>query len=153
MSRNPATNCQATISFHHLDGQSVFGRIMSGRWSKSPEPVSIQVWVDNKAFRIIDPGKMSLDFKMDIFPSETEVLNIVGRFDSDDECYGWNNESYFCNPAWRNPDWMLSKGRYLVKVKVANSGEKVSGLFRLVNDVYRKDFRLEPEQYNDRVIE
>lgn len=153
MSRNPATNCRATISFHHLDGQSVFGRVMSGRWSKSPEPVPIQVSVENKVILITDPGKMSLDSRMDIFPSETEVLNVVGRFDSDDQCYGWNNESYFCVPTWRNPDWVLPKGRYLVKVEIASSGDKVSCFFRLVNDVSRLDFRLEPAQPSDIVLE
>jgi hypothetical protein len=36
MSRLTASSSMATISFHHLDGQSVFGRTMTGRWSGAP---------------------------------------------------------------------------------------------------------------------
>ena len=39
MSRNTALQCHGDITFHHLDGQNVFGRVMIGRWSESPEPV------------------------------------------------------------------------------------------------------------------
>ncbi len=33
MSRNPAIQCHGSISFHHLDGQNIFGRTMDLRWS------------------------------------------------------------------------------------------------------------------------
>src|SRR5437868_2221175 len=38
MTRAPALQCRATITFHHLDGQDVFGRSMEGRWSESVQP-------------------------------------------------------------------------------------------------------------------
>src|SRR5712671_1378153 len=34
--RAPAQQCHGTISFHHLDGQNVFGRSMEIRWIRSP---------------------------------------------------------------------------------------------------------------------
>jgi hypothetical protein len=40
--RGPALQCRGTVTFHHLDGQNVFGRIMAVRWSGSPEPVPLQ---------------------------------------------------------------------------------------------------------------
>ena len=43
MSRSPALQCHGTMTFHHLDGQNVFGRAMPIRWSGSPEPVPIHL--------------------------------------------------------------------------------------------------------------
>lgn len=40
MTRAPALQCRATITFHHLDGQNVFGRSMEGRWSESVQPAT-----------------------------------------------------------------------------------------------------------------
>lgn len=39
MQRNAALQCHGTITFHHLDGQNVFGRAMPIRFSETPEPV------------------------------------------------------------------------------------------------------------------
>ncbi len=43
MTRNPATSCHGTITFHYLDGQNYFNRSMPIRWSGSPEPTPILV--------------------------------------------------------------------------------------------------------------
>ncbi len=149
MSRSTALQCHGEITFHHLDGQNVFGRAMTGRLSSSPEPVPITFRIDNHFVLISDPSKMTS--RVDVPPGETEHLNIAARFDDENECYGWNNEAYFSNPIWRNPVWCLNSGRYLVKVTIISAGEKCSGLFRLINDVSRNDFRLEKNLPNDTV--
>jgi hypothetical protein len=46
----------------------------------------------------------------------------------------------------------LPPGRYLVKVVIRSSGQRCEGLFRLVNDVSRKDCRLEEAQPQDHVV-
>jgi hypothetical protein len=81
---------------------------------------------------------------MDVYPGEFEILDVAVRLDDEEDCYGWKNESYFCIPPWRNPNWKLPRGRYLVSVEIASSGQKCVGLFRLINDVPGTDFRLEP---------
>jgi hypothetical protein len=43
MTRDPALQCRAEITFRHLDGQKVFAKSMDGRWSNSPEPTPIEV--------------------------------------------------------------------------------------------------------------
>lgn len=151
MSRGAATQCHGTITFHHLDGQNLFGRAMPARWSASPEPVATQFVIDGKTFLFVDPSKFTTSLRMDIYPGEVELLNIAGKFDDDADCYGWSNESYFSDPVWRNPNWRLPVGRYLVKVVVNTAGEKVSSVFRLINDVPRTDFRLEPTMPKDSV--
>ncbi len=87
--------------------------------------------------------------KKDIYSGDTEKLDVAARFDLDEDCYGWNNEGYFSNPIWRNPKWKLKAGRYLVKVEISTSGEKTTGLYRLLNDVSIKDFRLEEATAQD----
>lgn len=151
LSRNAAVHCQGVITFHHLDGQNIFGRSMRARWPASPEPVPIQAFAPGPvAIQILDPVRLSPEIYMDIHSGESERLNVAARFDKDVECYGWCNDNYFSNPVWRNPDWRMGAGRYIVKVDIISSAVKSSGLFRLINDVPMSDFRLEnalPEDY------
>lgn len=141
MSRNTALQCHGEITFHHLDGQNVFGRTMIGRWSASLEPAPIRFRIGNQIVLITDPSKLT--DRADLPPKESQHINIAARFDSENECYGWNNESYFSTPIWRNPAWRLNTGRYLVRVTIISAGEKCVGIFRLVNDVSQNDFRIE----------
>ncbi len=143
MSRNSAMQCGGNITFHHLDGQNVFGRAMTIRWPESPEPLPLAFELEGKKGTIIDPSIITLEQRMDIYPGEAELIDVACRFDDEEECYGWNNESYFSDPRWRNPDWKLEKGRYLVNIIIRSSGQKCTELFRLVGDVGINDFRLE----------
>lgn len=143
MLRDSAQQCHGTITFHHNDGQNVFGRAMSIRWSGSPQPIPLEGRIGNQVLMIVDPMRITLDSRMDVYPDKNELFDVAARFDNDAECYGWNNEAYFSDPRWRNPDWRLPAGRYLVRVTVNTSGKECVGVFSLINDVPRKDFRLE----------
>ena len=153
MSRDAATHCHGTITFHHLDGQNVFGRSMQARWSGSPEPTPTQVVIGDQSYLIFDPSKIAFISRMDIYPGESERIDTVAKFDDEDFCYGWSNDNYFSDPVWRNPNWRLPSGRYLIKVTITTSGEKISSVFRLINDVPRNDFRLEPKLKDDVVYD
>ncbi|MGC2829419.1 MAG: hypothetical protein WB627_05565 [Candidatus Acidiferrum sp.] len=151
MTRSPALQCRGIISFHHLDGQNVFGRLMVARWSNSLEPVPIPIVnADGTQSQILDFGRLSPESRMDVYPGESELLDIAVRLDDDEECYGWNNASYFCTPLWRNKEWRLPPGRYLVKVTITSSGQKCVRVFRLINDISRTDFRLESTTENSK---
>ena len=141
MCRSAAVQCHGTITFHHLDGQNVFGRAMAVRWGRSPEPVPIQVSLGESTLLMYNPLVPLLQ-RMDVHPGETEIVNVAAKFDSDDECYGWTNDNYFSDPLWRNPDWRLPKGRFLVRITINSAGETCSAQYRLINDVSVKDFRL-----------
>jgi hypothetical protein len=143
MTRNPALQCHGQITFHHLDGQNVFGRSMPIRWSGSPEPIALPLVIDGKQSSIFDPSRYSMEPCMDVHPHEAERLDIVARFDNEDFCYGWSNESYFSVPLWKNNNWKMFSNRYLVRVTIKTSGEKCVGFFRIVNDVPQNAFRLE----------
>lgn len=151
MSRNTASQCHGFITFHHLDGQNFFGRQMTVRWSGSPEPIPLQIHMEGKVGHIIDPARLTVSSKVDIPPGEGWKVDIAAKFDDDKECYGWSNESYLCETPWRNPEWKIPLGRYLVKVTIISAGEKVSKIVRLINDVGRSDFRLEEAMVKDSV--
>jgi hypothetical protein len=97
----------------------------------------------SQAVCLVDFSSLTLASRIDVYPGESELLDIVMRADNDEECYGWNNEAYFSTPPWRNPNWKLPHGRYLIQITVTSSGQKCVRGFRLINDVSRKDFRLE----------
>lgn len=144
LSRNAALQCHAEITFYHLDGQDVFGRGMTARWSGPVEPVpTLQISGDRNQIFISNLGSNISTTRKDIYPGEDASLDIAARFDQDDECFGWNDEAYFSNPMWRNPKWKLLPGRYLVKVELTSAGDKATNYYRLINDTDITSFRLE----------
>src|SRR6266536_3290350 len=153
MQRSAALQCRGEITFHHLDGQDIFGRAMPVRWSNSPEPVLSKIVDANGSVqgRIVDYAKLNPESRIDVYPGEEEIVDVAVRHDEDEDCYGANNEQYFSSPPWRNPRWKLPKARYLVKVVITSSGQKCVGTFRLINDVdSRTDYRLENTTAEDR---
>jgi hypothetical protein len=145
-----ALQCRGEITFHHLDGQNIFGRQMAVRWANSPQPIASQI-VDTHGvvqYAILDFARMATAVRMDVYPGEEEIVDVVVRLDNELDCYGWNDEAYI--HQWRNPNWKLSRGRYLIKVVITSSGHKCVGCFRLINDVdNRTDFRIEPAKSED----
>ncbi len=135
----PALNCRAWITFHHFpDGHRVFDRAMTARWSETPEPqVNIIETERGPVARLVNAQD-----SVDIPSSEYTNIDVVFRAKSEDECYGWSNESYLYN--WRHPAWKLEKGRYIVKVRVKTGGREFIDAFLVANDVPYEDFRLEP---------
>jgi hypothetical protein len=98
--------------------------------------------MDGKKYPIADPQRFSQTSEIDIPPGESELLDVAVRFGAEEECYGWNNEGYL--HGWRNPNWQLPKGRYVVTVTVRTTGRKEARTFYLDNNRTRAEFRLEP---------
>lgn len=153
ISRNAALQCRGFITFHHLDGQNIFGRAMPVRWSFTPEPLPLTGIINGTQIKIFDPARFNLESRIDIYPGEIHRLDVAARFNDEDECYGWKIENYFSDPPWRNPRWKLSAQRFLIKVTVVSSGDKCTGVFRLINDVPQDAFRIDPALPNDVIRE
>jgi hypothetical protein len=110
---------------------------MAARWSESIQPISMRgVFQDGQEFQIHDPARFTLDSRMDIFPGEHKDLDVAIRFSDDQDCYGWNNETYFRSTDGRHPDWKLEHDRYLIKVTITSSGQEFVDVFRLVNGLH-----------------
>ena len=134
----PALSCSAWVAFHHLDGHQVFAKEMTARWTETPEPEVQQFKVaDKMAARVTN-----VQNTVDIPPGDSAQIDVVSRIKADQECFGWNNESYLYN--WRHPAWRLDKGRYIARVRVKSGGREFTDAFLIVNDVGFDDFRLEP---------
>jgi hypothetical protein len=132
----PALTCRAWITFHHLDGQRLFDREMVARWSGSDEPkVEIINTDKGQVARLIGAQN-----SFDIPPGEQTDIDVVFRAKSDNDCFGWNNESYLYD--WRHPGWHLEKGRYIAKIRVKTGGREYVNAFLIANDVPFDDFRL-----------
>lgn len=150
LSRNAALQCHAEVTFYHLDGQDVFGRKMTARWSGSVEPVpQIQISGDRNVVSISNIGTGASTTHKDIYPGESASLDIAARFDKDEVCFGWNDEAYFSNPVWRIPKWKLPSGRYTLKIELTSAGDKAVNYYRLINDTDVSSFRLAPAQPDD----
>lgn len=145
MARSSAVDTWGTISFHHLDdGQNVFRHMMNARWSGSTEPP-----IAAAGGTILDPSWLQSLHRRNIHPGESETIDVAARFNDEPSCYGWSNENYFCEPIWRNRNWELQTGRYIVHVIVYASGQKFTRLFCLCNEGPRTSFRLEPALRED----
>jgi len=125
---------------------------MPTRWSTSIEPTPLQIIIGQQQGILIDQARLTPDSRVDIYPGEKSDLGVAARFDTDADCFGWSNLSYFSSPLWRNPDFKLGPGRYLVNINVTSASQQVTKLVRLINDVPRSDFRLEEAQPGDRVF-
>lgn len=152
MSRSAALQCRGTIRFHNLDGERFFANEMPLRFARSAQPLPMEVVIGELRGFVVDPLRLTVDSRIDVYPGEVTPLDVVVKFDGEDEAYGWSNLNYGCNPPWRHPDWKLPQGRFLVSVTVLSSGQKCEGLFRLLNQGGPNDFRLEPARGSDRVI-
>jgi hypothetical protein len=114
---------------------------MPVRWSESPEPVLPWFELNGERIQIIDQARIRLVERVDIPADEVRSLEIAVRFDSENDCYGWTNESYF--HEFKHPNWKLLMGRYLIRIVIKYSGDETHKIFRLINDVAWKEFRLE----------
>jgi hypothetical protein len=156
MSRQAATDCWGTITFHREDGQAFIVRAMSIRWPRTPEPVPAQIVIEGmRPGQIVDLGRLLIPARENIPPGERAPMNVAARFGDEADCYRFSNESY---PAvstmerWGHPpQWRLGPGTYLINVTVYASGEQTSSVFRLINDATRADFRLERGRPTDQV--
>lgn len=150
--REAAIHCTAEVTFHdYVSGRRCFQTPMPGRWASSVEPVPAVGVIGDKRFHLFDPSRWTVLTSIDIPPGEkAEPLDIVARFDDDAECFAWNNESYFCQPPWRNRSRALQKGQYIVRVLIRASGQRCQGFYILNNPQNRDDFRLEPTKPDER---
>jgi hypothetical protein len=150
MDRRPVYQARAWITFLTETNNPVFspGRVMTGRWSITPEPVrplSISPSPGGPpAIGFVWDLSATRD-AVDIGAGNTEVLDIVMRDPGEDGCRGWHNRM-ISRPGETPPEdrFDLSKGRYNALVRVDTSGRSTKALFRIVCDVGIEDFRLEP---------
>lgn len=138
--RNPALACQAGIKFFHLDRTPLSiksdGTVkeMPGRWACTPEPIKA---IRTPEGQVTGMFVEEIPAGIDLPPGRSCALDVAVRFTEDEKCYGWNNDSYF--RGFRNSEWELPKGRYIVQIIITTGGREFIQEFQLLNDT---EFRL-----------
>jgi hypothetical protein len=96
--RQTAQNCSGKIEFYKKEETSpIFS--FAGRWSSTPEIPHIP----NEAIvKLLQPDPVNIPVE------EKEIMDVFVKAASDEEAYGWNNESYIHN--WRNDNFILEEG-------------------------------------------
>jgi hypothetical protein len=140
---SPAIRCRGTITFYNRDGHNIFGRPMVARWANLPQPLPIMVAMNGQALQVFDIESFNRESRMDIYPGESEPLDIAVRLGDDTDCYAWNNDGYVHPDGARNPNWKLRPGVYLGDVTLNVSGQPQTFHFRVHNDGPPSSFRLE----------
>jgi len=143
LGRNAAMHCYGTIEFFDYENCiPVFSDPMPLRWADSKEPMTFLQLSHGQLKKVFDPTKFSSAEYCNVYPGSNEPIDVVAKFDVDEECYGWSNMNYLPDKTWRNKDWELRKMKYLVHVKVYTNGESKDALYVLDNTVLRCDCKL-----------
>lgn len=134
----PALACRAWVTFHNFEGKRVPDREMEARWTGSNEPKVETITVEKGQVKRL----VGAENAFDIPPGENTLLDVVIRDKSNNDCFGWNNESYLYE--WRHARWYLGgEGRYIARVRIKTGGQEYVDAFQIVNDEGYDRFRLE----------
>jgi hypothetical protein len=122
---------------------------MTGRWADTPEPKVVYVAGANGAKVPVLTNSQELKPTVDVYPGETELLDVAVRVDGEVECYGWNDETFFYE-KWRNPNLKFDKQIFLVEATITSSGKKRRDWFRVANDAAFQAFELQAPTPSER---
>ena len=106
---------------------------MIGRWSETPERAQV-------GSRVVETNQI------DIAPNAIpRALDIVLKYDGEDDCYGLNNDTPQRAPAgWRDEGRKLPPGIYSVKIRLRGSNLDQEFWLGLKNDGAGKPIYLSP---------
>lgn len=130
--RQTAENCRAKISIKSID--NLTNICFKGRWSSTPEFSYLDQ--HSQILKMIEPDPVT------IVENHEEFLDIITKYENDNEAYGWNNEAYFNN--WRSQHHKLYPEKYEVNIIInTQNGVSFSKSFLLtignkIEDTYIK---------------
>jgi hypothetical protein len=145
--RDTANHCSVDIQvLYHDDKKPLFEQPISARWSHSDPPSTSHLDTKtNTMVQLFDWSKYNEVMTRDCYPGLSEPIDIVARFDSDSDCYIYNNDSFYPNYInWKSEKKKIPQGRYFLIVTVRYSGKKACGFFALENNLSVEHFRLTP---------
>jgi hypothetical protein len=142
MNRDAAMHCNSEIQVFNIDNLLPrFSQPIPTRWPRSDEPLSYLFNPSKKELKqIFDISKYNAVNARNIYPNSEEPIDTFVRFDDDEECYIWNNDTYY--RGWRNPEVKIPSGRYYVIITVYSSGDVIKGYYQLENSASIDHFRL-----------
>lgn len=128
---NPALSVRAKLYFKDPSNNKELFSI-DGRWSGNPEPYTPMSPLGDRG--TVNPTIFPVLRKIDIFPGQTEGLDVAIKYDDENPIYAFSNESYIpSNKMWRSQNWQIDLKKILIDVTV-NTGDLIKQeLFLLKN--------------------
>jgi hypothetical protein len=130
-SRRPAWSAKAQIEVFDADGKRAIQSPVHARWTSQPEPL-IPVVSYGAATSLMDPAKLVTGRKVDVHSHEDEQISLVIKFQGEDQCHIFSNESYPYS-RWQNPAWRIPVGTFKVRATVFHESGREIADFKLVN--------------------
>lgn len=128
--RQTAENCRPKVEFYDLNKKPLFG--FNGRWASTPELPQLE---HDHLLKLLYPDPVTIPV------GDSEFLDIIVKYEKDEEAYGWNNEAYVYN--WKTPHYKLNCGKYLIKVTInTQNGISFNDWFDLTVEETIKDTSL-----------
>jgi len=138
MHRNAADHCYGNVFFYEQSGKgyaSIFDKI-EVKWKSFPALLKVP------SGNLKELTSYEVRYN-DIHPGETELIDIVAKYDSEEECYVWCYDSYSSKyPRLKNPYFRISNKEFFVYVDIRFAGQHLNGVFKVTNGVSREQFEL-----------
>lgn len=130
--RKPAWNTRATIDVFNNNGEDrAIAEAIQARWARSPEPL-LQIGAGNF---IADLSRIFLGRQTNIFANDPQQLDVAIKYNNDNRCYIWSNESYLSGGmGGRRTEWELDQGLYRLVIRVFYETSTLERIFLLHND-------------------
>jgi hypothetical protein len=132
----PAWHCRAIANVYRWGERRAIIRGIKLRWAGTSQPIPIRGHIEigeaEGSVLLFDEEKYQ-DKLVDIFPNETEILDVVTKIDDDKDLYLWTNKNYKHND-FRDGRLKIPVGRYLVEIIIYYSKGKCRNRFFLKND-------------------
>lgn len=116
--RRPAWSATARLEVLDTDGRSVVQVPVYARWTSQPEPL-IPVVAGVNAGNLIDPARLVTGRKVDVHSHEDQQISLLIKYDGEDDCYIFSNESYFYSGTrWQHPAMRIPLGTFRLRAMV-----------------------------------
>lgn len=122
-----AISCDIRLTYRTEQGEELFS--IYGKWDRSPEPLSelddegrVRYWPSLSAI-----GNL-VNIRKDI--PESYCIGIKGN---ETAFFAFNSDSYGF-PFFRNPNWRLDTGHYLLDVEIRGANVRARNRFQIINN-------------------
>jgi len=138
--RQTAWNCEVSYEFFSAlePNKKLIQDKVIARWAAAIEPILPALdphrGINSQAVRqtIPDPSKLPFGRKYDLHGGTQENIDLIIKIEGQQECYVFSNESYLL--GWKNQNWKLGIGEYLVKVQARSGQITKQKTFKIINE-------------------
>lgn len=123
--KTTAYDSEIYVSFKDMKGNELF--LLKGKWDRGPEPTGP---IQRGGWSRVWPALIPFAEVLNVRPGIPETFCLVVK-NNEDPFYAFNAHSYFYN--YKNPNWRLTLGKYIVEVEVRSGNVKKLSKFLVEN--------------------